>query len=102
MRQVLVDHARARLAAKRGAGVTRIELVEDVGAAGAAQFADVLAIDQALERLAVLDRDQARIVELRFFGGLSIEETAEVLGVSAPTVKRYWRLAKAFLFRELA
>lgn len=102
MRQVLVDHARARVAAKRGGGATRIELGE-VPAGGADRaLADVLAVDQALERLAALDADQARIVELRYFGGLTVEETAEVLGVSAPTVKRDWRLARAFLARELA
>lgn len=102
MRQVLVDHARARVAAKRGGGATRIELGELPGGGADRALADVLAVDQALERLAALDADQARIVELRYFGGLTVEETAEVLGVSAPTVKRDWRLARAFLARELA
>jgi RNA polymerase sigma-70 factor (ECF subfamily) len=101
MRQVLVDHARARLAGKRGGGATRMELGENA-AAGGAELADVLAVDQALERLTAVDPDLARIVTLRFFGGLTVEEAAEVVGVSAPTVKRDWRLAKAFLARELA
>jgi RNA polymerase sigma-70 factor (ECF subfamily) len=105
MRQVLVDHARARLADKRGGGATRMELGDSAvdrssGAAGAG-LADVLAVDQALERLTAVDPDLARIVTLRFFGGLTVEEAAEVVGVSAPTVKRDWRLAKAFLAREL-
>jgi RNA polymerase sigma factor (TIGR02999 family) len=101
MRQVLVDHARAHAAEKRGAGATRMVLDEELSAGDTAALADVLAVDEALARLAALDDAQARLVELRFFGGLTIEETAAVLGVSAPTVKRDWRLARAFLNREL-
>jgi RNA polymerase sigma factor (TIGR02999 family) len=102
MRQVLVDHARARATRKRGGGATRLVLVEEEAAAAPSPLADVLAIDEAIGRLAARDPDSARLVELRFFGGLTVEETAEVLGVSAPTVKRDWRLARAFLARELA
>jgi RNA polymerase sigma-70 factor, ECF subfamily len=102
MRQVLVDHARARGARKRGGNATRMELGDPACSDGELSAADVLAVDEALSRLATLDPDQARIVELRFFGGLTVEETAEVLGSSAPTVKRHWRLARAFLARELA
>jgi RNA polymerase sigma-70 factor (ECF subfamily) len=107
MRRILVDHARARHAEKRGGLVTRISLeqmLEDGGEpsgehAGAAE--DVLAINEALEQLAAIDPDQARIVELRFFGGLTVEETASVLKRSPRTVKREWRLARAWLFRAL-
>jgi RNA polymerase sigma-70 factor, ECF subfamily len=101
MRHVLVDHARARAAAKRGSGVTLLELGEEAVAGGPGAV-DVLAVDAALSRLAALDADQARIVELRFFGGLTVEETAEVVGTSRATVNRDWRLARAFLSRELA
>jgi RNA polymerase sigma factor (TIGR02999 family) len=101
MRRVLIDHARARLAAKRGGGGTRITL-GDAGAVSAPDVdADVLALHEALERLAGFDPDQARLVELRYFGGLSIEETAQALGVSPATVKREWVLARAWLRREL-
>jgi RNA polymerase sigma-70 factor, ECF subfamily len=102
MRQILVDHARARATAKRGGGATRLELREEAAAGAPPSFADVLAIDEALSRLAAQDPRHARLVELRFFGGLTVEETAEVLAVSAITVKRDWRLARAFLSRELA
>ena len=110
MRRILVDYARSRQADKRGGSVTRLSLEDlaDDGAVqhppdvrGAAAAADVLAIDQALERLAQLDPDQARIVELRFFAGLTVDETAHVLQRSARTVKREWRLARAWLYREL-
>lgn len=100
MRRILVDHARARNAKKRDA---RMLVTFDPGyqAAGESHAADVLAIDEALGRLARLDPDQERIVELRFFAGLTVEETAHVLGRSTRTVKREWALAKAWLFREL-
>jgi RNA polymerase sigma-70 factor, ECF subfamily len=98
MRRILVDHARARHAAKRGGGATRVTLSD---APAAEQGADVLALHEALERLAALDPDQAHLVELRWFGGLSIEETAKVLGVSPATVKREWAVARAWLRREL-
>lgn len=101
MRQVLVDHARARLALKRGGGATRVEL-ESAGAATPPPQVDVLALHEALERLAALDHDQVRIVELRYFGGLTVEETAEVLGTSPATVKRDWASARAWLLNELS
>jgi RNA polymerase sigma factor (TIGR02999 family) len=103
MRRVLVDHARARLTAKRGGGVVPITLA-GAGHGGAPETDDVdlLALHEALERLAALDPEQARLVELRYFGGLTIEETAEALGVSPATVKREWALARAWLRRELA
>ena len=110
MRRILVDYARARAADKRGGSVTRVsldDLADDrpaqhtVEARGDAAAADVLAVDQALERLTVIDPDQARIIELRFFAGLTVEETAHVLQRSARTVKREWRLARAWLYREL-
>lgn len=101
MRRVLVDHARTRQARKRGGGQTFVTL-EGIGdASDESRIADVLAIDEALSRLAQLDRDQERIVELRFFAGLTVEETAHVLGCSPRTVKREWQHAKAWLFREL-
>jgi RNA polymerase sigma factor (TIGR02999 family) len=99
MRRVLVDHARTRLAEKRGGALQRVTL-SDVGASNEPDV-DVLALHDALERLAALDPDQARLVELRYFGGLGIEETAEALGVSPATVKREWAVARAWLRREL-
>jgi len=100
MRRILVDHARARHAAKRGGGAPQITLNEAASVAPE-QASDLLAIDEALEALARIDVRKGRVVELRFFGGLSEEETAEVLGVSTRTVKRDWALAKAWLTREL-
>ena len=104
MRRVLVDHARARLAAKRGGDHQRITIGDafDVADPDPHGDADVLALHEALERLAQLDAEQARLVELRYFGGLTIEETAEVLRVSPATVKREWALARAWLKRELS
>jgi RNA polymerase sigma factor (TIGR02999 family) len=99
MRRVLVDHARTRLAEKRGGALQRVTL-SGVGASNESDV-DVLALHDALERLAILDPDQARLVELRYFGGLGIEETAEALGVSPATVKREWAVARAWLRREL-
>jgi len=102
MRRILVDHARSRQALKRGGAITKVALeAQAVDASTDPVAAEVLAVDQALERLAARDPDQARIVELRFFGGLSVEETAHVMQRSARTIKREWRLAKAWLFREL-
>ena len=101
MRRVLVDHARGRLRDKRGGGRPRVELREDVALASE-RDEDVLAVDEALEKLARLDERQARIVELRFFGGLSVEEVAEVLGVSKRTVEAEWTMLRAWLRRELA
>jgi RNA polymerase sigma factor (TIGR02999 family) len=104
MRRILADHARRHRAAKRGGSAVRVplELVE-AGAPASAAGEDVAAddLDAALEDLAKLDPRQARVVELRFFGGLSIEETAEVLAVSTATVKRDWLVARAWLHREL-
>lgn len=100
MRQILVDHARERLAKKRQGGY-RVTLAEDVAVAEPREV-DVLAIDDALTRLAALDLQQARVVELRYFGGLSIRETSEALGVSEATVKRDWATARAWLHREIA
>lgn len=101
MRQILVEHARSRDAEKRGGARRRITLDEAV-AAGGPRDVDLLALDEALERLARHDPDHARIVELRFFGGLTNEETAEAIGVSLATVKRGWAVARAWLFRELS
>ena len=103
MRRILVDHARERRAAKRGGGARPLTLgdVDDAAAPAADAGADVLALHEALERLAALDPEQARLVELRYFAGLSIEETAEALGVSPATVKREWAIARAWLRREL-
>lgn len=99
MRQILVDHARRRATAKRGGGRARLELEEI--AISTAEPLDVLAVDLALTRLAARDAEHARLVELRLFGGLTLEETAEVMGVSVPTVKRHWRLVRAYLLREI-
>jgi RNA polymerase sigma factor (TIGR02999 family) len=102
MRQVLVDHARRYGAAKRGGGWTRVSL-EGVDAAppGLEGELDLVALDAALEELAEMDAAKARVVELRFFGGLSLEETASALGVSVSTVTRQWRLARAWLHRKI-
>jgi RNA polymerase sigma factor (TIGR02999 family) len=100
MRRILIDHARAQQAEKRGGEFQKLSLDENIDVSG--QRADELvALDDALERLAQIDPQKSRIVELRFFGGLSVEETAEVLGVSAPTVKRQWRMAKAWLYGQV-
>jgi RNA polymerase sigma-70 factor (ECF subfamily) len=100
MRQILVDHARARGAEKRWAGIDRVSLTESlVGAAN--EEAMLPALDEALTRLEALDPEQAKIVELRFFVGLGIEETAEMLAMSPATLKRRWALARAWLFKEL-
>src|SRR5678815_2010380 len=95
MRRVLVDHARSRKADKRGSGEAAVVLDEALEIANV-QNVDVVAVDEALAALAALDERQARIVELRFFGGLSIEETAEVVGLSPATVKREWAAARAW------
>jgi RNA polymerase sigma factor (TIGR02999 family) len=100
MRQILVERARARNAIKRGGAWNRLTLNEGTAAAPESAV-DVEALDQALARLAERDPDQARLVELRYFGGLTIEETADVLGVSPATVKRSWMVARAWLKKEL-
>lgn len=101
MRRILVDHARARRADKRGGSAVFVSLDAAADSGDDARIADVLAIDDALGRLAEQDPDQVRVVELRFFAGLSVEDTALVLGRSPRTVKREWRLARAWLYREL-
>ena len=100
MRRILVDHARRRKAAKRGDDVERVPLAQDI-AAPASDAISVLALDRALERLAAVDPALARIVELRAFGGLTVDEAALVLKVSPSTAKRDWRTARAWLVREL-
>jgi len=100
IRHILVDHARSHLAAKCGAGAAKLSLDEAIGVPEKKEV-DLLALDQALEGLAALDPQQGRIVELRFFGGLSIEETSEVLHISTATVKRDWVMAKAWLYQNL-
>ena len=100
MRRVLVDHARSRRAAKRG-GLQPHIAIEDVDAGIDPPSVDLVDLDDALDKLEQLDADQAKIVELRFFGGLTVEETAEVVRSSPATVKRDWHSAKAWLFREL-
>jgi RNA polymerase sigma factor (TIGR02999 family) len=103
MRQILVQRARARKAAKRGGDPERIVLDEQLLAAPSSSQSeiDLVALDAALEKLATLNERQARIVELRYFGGLSVEEAGDVLGISPATVKRDWTLARAWLRREL-
>lgn len=100
MRQVLVNYAEASLAEKRGGGAANVPL-EEAEEAVQMEAREVLALHDALERLAVLDRRKAQVVELRYFGGLSIEETAEALGISTITVTRDWQAARAWLAREL-
>lgn len=100
MRRILVDHARANYAAKRGGDRINVSL-KNIGAYREQPEADILALHDVLNRLAEIDPDQSRIVELRFFGGLTIEETAEVMHVSHSTVEREWKIGKAWLKREL-
>lgn len=100
MRRVLADHARGHNAAKRGAGIPELELDETVVQSQSRNF-DVMDLEEALQKLEKLDPQQGRIVELRFFSGLSIEDTANVLGISPATVKRDWAAARAWLFREV-
>jgi len=100
MRGILVDHVRARRSAKRGRGVQPLPLDEAI-AASPAPDSDLVAIDEALNELSKVDPRRGRVVELRFFGGLSVEETAEALSVSPATVMRDWTVAKLFLMREL-
>lgn len=100
MRQILIERARARNAAKRGGGGPRVTLDEGL-VPGQQPEVDLLALNEALERLAALDPVHARIVELRYFGGLTVEEAADALDLSPATVKRHWSAARAFLAREL-
>ena len=100
IRRILVDHARARVAAKRGGGNFKLSL-DDAIAPPQEKDLDLVALDDALQALARADAQQSRIVELRYFGGLTIEETAEILDISPATIKRDWVMAKAFLKREM-
>lgn len=103
MRWILVDYERTRRAVKRGAGLTHLTLADNEAPTGedAHKKIDLLALDRALDRLAKLDSQQSRIVELRYFGGLSIEDTSRSLGISQATVKRSWASARAWLLREI-
>ena len=101
MRRILVDHARTKKRAKRGGSDIKVSL-DDNAVAVKGQDLDVVAVDEALSRLAKIDEQQSRVVELRFFSGLTVEETAEVMGISPATVKRDWSMAKAWLHRELS
>lgn len=101
MRTILVDHARSHASAKRGGGARNLELDEAI-VISQQKASEVIALDEALKQLALIDPRQSRIVELRFFGGLTVEEAAEVLHVSPVTIKREWSTAKAWLYHELA
>ena len=102
MRRILVDHARNRQTAKRGSGAIRLSLDETIRLPTREKDPDLLALDDALKSLAEVDPRQSRIVEMRYFTGLSVEEVAEVEDISPTTVKREWRTAKLWLFRELS
>jgi RNA polymerase sigma-70 factor (ECF subfamily) len=100
MRRILLNYARDRRREKRGGGAVQVSLSE-VAAVGEQRSAELISLDEAMQRLATFDERKCRVVELRYFGGLSVEETAEVLGVSVATVDRDWKAAKAWLAREL-
>ena len=101
MRRILVDHARGHMAAKRGSGGVKLSL-DDVVVVSDEKAEEMVALDDALNRLHEIDPQKSRIVELRFFGGLSIEETAEVLGIGTATVIRQWRMARAWLYGQIS
>lgn len=101
MRRILVDHARGHQADKRGGGIAKLSLDEAIEIADQKEV-DLIALDDALNNLAELDEQQSRVVELRFFAGLTVEETAEVMKLSPATIKREWSMAKAWLHRELS
>lgn len=101
MRQILIEHARSRTRAKRGGGVGTISL-DEAAIVSQARATELLALDDALERLATIDPRKSQVVELRFFGGLSVEEAAQVLNIAPNTVLRDWRMAKAWLRREIS
>jgi RNA polymerase sigma factor (TIGR02999 family) len=101
MRRILVDAARSRLTGKRGGGAVHLDLNESIDAIPD-RSRELVALDEALDALAHFDPRKARVIEMRFFGGLSVEETAEVLKISAPSVLRDWKLARAWLMRELS
>ena len=98
MRRILMDHARKHTADKRGGDAEKLPIEEEILIVSHDKSADLIALDDALQNLAKFDEQKAKIVELRYFGGLSIEETAEVMGVSVPTINRQWRMAKAWLY----
>src|SRR5579862_6422253 len=100
MRRILIDHARGHLRQKRGGEFKKVSL-NDAFIFSPEQSSELLAVDESLKRLAELDERQSKVVELRFFGGLSVEEAAAVLGISAKTVKRDWSVAKAWLYADL-
>lgn len=102
MRRILVDYARQRVAAKRGGGLAPLDLDAVEAGGGIAISEELLAVDEALERLSRLDAQQARVVELRYFGGMTVEETAEALEIAPRTVKRDWAMAKAWLRLEMS
>lgn len=102
IRHILVDHARSRQALKRGGNLQKLSLDQSLEVSAAEQDVDLVALDDALEALAQLNPQQSRVVELRYFAGLSIEETAEVLGVSVSTIKRQWALARSWLHTRLS
>jgi RNA polymerase sigma factor (TIGR02999 family) len=102
MRRILVDYARQRVAAKRGGGEAPVELGNREIAGGVEQLEETLAVDEALARLAALDAQQAQVVEMRYFGGMTVEETAEALAIAPRTVKREWAMAKAWLRVEIS
>lgn len=102
MRWILVDYERNRRAAKRGGGATRVTLDPSVAVHSQPPDVDLLTLDEALNRLSKLDQQQSQIIELRYFGGLSIEDTSEFLGISPATVKRSWSSARAWLLREMS
>jgi RNA polymerase sigma factor (TIGR02999 family) len=102
IRRILVDYARSQRAEKRGAGAVKLELDEAMAVVQSAPEINLLGLNDALERLAQLDERQSRVVELRFFAGLSIEETAEVMHLSPASIKREWQTARAWLYREMS
>ncbi len=102
MRRILVDHARTRKREKRGGSGVKLQLDEAINVSTGERDIDLVALDEALDRLAAMDDRQARIVELRYFSGMTEDETAEVLGISPATVRRDWHMAKAWLHRQLS
>ena len=102
MRRILMDHARKHNADKRGGDIEKLPIEEEILVVSHERSAELIALDDALQSLAEIDPQKAKIVELRYFGGLSIEETAEVMGVSVPTINRQWRMAKAWLYGQVS
>jgi RNA polymerase sigma factor (TIGR02999 family) len=102
MRRILVEHARGQRAAKRGGNIVKLPLDEGMHGSPKQEEMDLVALDEALTQLAKKDSEQSRLVELRYFGGLTIEETAQVMGISPATVKRSWTISRAWLRREIS